>query len=99
MNVIACITVRMSSDRLPGKVLADICGKPALARVIDRYRQVEGVTDIVVATTTDAGDEPIVRWCKDAGIDWYRGSLDDVCHRIRNACEPYRPYKPDYILL
>jgi spore coat polysaccharide biosynthesis protein SpsF len=95
MNVVACITVRMSSERLPGKVMSDICGRPALARVVDRYRLVRSVTDIVVATSTDVSDDPIVAWCQASGIACYRGSLDDVCDRIVRACEPY---DPDYVL-
>jgi len=95
MNIIACITVRMSADRLPGKVLADIAGKPALARVVDRYRQIKSLTHLVVATSTDPSDDPVQQWCNDNEINCYRGSLDDVCERIYHACAPW---EPDYVL-
>jgi spore coat polysaccharide biosynthesis protein SpsF (cytidylyltransferase family) len=95
MNVVACITVRMTSERLPGKVLADIAGKPALARVVERYRAVRGVDHIVVATSTEPSDVPIAKWCHQNGVSFHCGPLDDVCQRIVDACEYF---SPDYVL-
>lgn len=95
MNVIACITARMSSERLPGKPLVDICGRPNLARVVERYEAVESVSAVVIATTTDLSDGAIADWCRDAGKRCYRGSLDDVCQRISEAG---RPHGPDYVI-
>lgn len=95
MSVVACITVRMSSARLPGKVMADMAGKPALARVVDRYRMVGGLSEIVIATSVDASDDPVAEWCADEGVRCHRGSLDDVCRRIYDACSPFAP---DYVL-
>lgn len=94
MHTIACITVRMSSERLPGKVMADIAGKPALARIVGRYRQVQGLSDILVATTTDASDDAVNYWCNQEGVPCFRGSVDDVVDRIYHAC---RPYHADYV--
>lgn len=95
MKTVSCITVRMSSGRLPGKVMADICGKPALERVVDRHLQIEAVDDIVVATSTDPLDDPIEEWCSGSGIRCYRGSLDNVCDRIYNAVVELAP---DYVI-
>lgn len=95
VTVVACITARMSSERLPGKVMADIGGKPALERIVDRFVQVQAVDVIVIATSTDPSDDPIEQWALDTGLDVYRGSLDDVCTRIYHAC---KKWDPDYIL-
>ena len=56
-RVIAIIQARMSSTRLPGKVLLDLGGRPVLERMIERVKQAKNVTETVVATTTDASDD------------------------------------------
>jgi len=95
MRVVACITARMSSSRLPGKALIDIAGKPAIERIVNRFEQVRGLDGIVVATTADKGDDPIVEWCVGHGVRFHRGSTNDVCQRIYAAC---LLDEPDYIL-
>lgn len=75
----------MGSSRLPGKVLMDIQGKPALRRLVDRLRMCRSLDDIVVATTTGAGDDPLARWCADYGVACFRGSENDVLERVVEA--------------
>jgi spore coat polysaccharide biosynthesis protein SpsF len=80
-KVVAIIQARMSSTRLPGKVLLDLGGRPVLHRMIERVRRAKTVTETVVATTTDPSDEPIVELCKAIGTPVFRGSLPDVLDR------------------
>ncbi len=75
----------MSSSRLPGKVLADIHGKPCLARLVDRLRACRTLDDIVVATTDGAADDAIAAWCDDYGVACFRGSEEDVLGRVVGA--------------
>ena len=75
----------MSSTRLPGKVLADINGKPCLARLVDRLRACRTLDDIVIATTDGAADDPIQAWCKAYGVACFRGSEEDVLGRVVGA--------------
>jgi spore coat polysaccharide biosynthesis protein SpsF len=84
-KVVASIEARMGSSRLPGKVLADINGRPTLQRLVDRLRQCEELDDIVVATSTAAGDDVLARWCGAYGVACFRGSEDDVLHRVVQA--------------
>ena len=60
-RTIAIIQARMSSTRLPGKVLLDIAGEPMLARVIERAKRAKLVDEVVLATTTDPSDDHATR--------------------------------------
>ena len=75
----------MSSSRLPGKVLRLVGSQPMLARVLARASRSSLVDEVVVATTTDPSDEPIVEFCKNAGITCFRGDLYDVLDRYYQA--------------
>ena len=72
----------MSSSRLPGKVLADVGGEPALALLLHRLSRAETLGQIIVATSTDEIDDPIVRLATERGFGAGRGSRDDVLGRI-----------------
>ncbi len=85
MRTIAIIQARMSSSRLPGKVLLDLGGQPMLARVVERIRQAKTVDDVVVATTTDPADDAIEELCHERGYAVYRGSMFDVLDRFYQA--------------
>jgi spore coat polysaccharide biosynthesis protein SpsF len=80
-HVIAIIQGRMSSSRLPGKILADIAGQPMLQRVFIRTSRAATVTETIFATTTDASDNPVAEYCDFSGIPFTRGSLYDVLDR------------------
>ena len=80
-NVVAIIQGRMSSSRLPGKILADIAGQPMLQRVFVRTSRSASVSQTIFATTTDASDDPVAEYCHFSGIPFTRGSLYDVLDR------------------
>ncbi len=82
VNKIAIIQARMSSSRLPGKVLMDIAGRPMLEREIVRAMKARSIDAIVVATTTDPSDDILEQYCLTKGIPCYRGSLPDVLDRF-----------------
>lgn len=84
-KIVASIEARMSASRLPGKVLMDVAGKPALERLVTRLRAAETVEDIVVATTTNPADDAIEDWANQTGVAVYRGSEDDVLDRVVEA--------------
>jgi spore coat polysaccharide biosynthesis protein SpsF (cytidylyltransferase family) len=85
MKVVSIIQARMSSTRLPGKVLMPLAGKPVLAHVVDRVRACKTIDEVVVATSTDPSDDAIEDWCQAAGVLCYRGSLHDVLDRYYQA--------------
>lgn len=89
--VLAIIQARMGSTRLPGKSLRSLAGKPALEWLIDRLGNCKKVDRILVATSTDSGDDPIASFCDRKGISCYRGSESDVLDRYYQAALPYSP--------
>jgi spore coat polysaccharide biosynthesis protein SpsF len=80
-RVVAIIQGRMSSSRLPGKILADIGGQPMLSRVYIRTSRATTLDEVIFATTTDASDDPVAEYCDFSGIPFTRGSLYDVLDR------------------
>ncbi len=80
-RVAAIIQGRMSSSRLPGKILADIAGQPMLTRVFTRTSRAQTLDEVIFATTTDASDDPIAEYCNFSGIPFTRGSQFDVLDR------------------
>lgn len=87
MRVGAIIQARFSSQRLPGKVLRPLCGKPLLAHLVDRLRRSAVLDVIAVATSTDPSDDAVAAFCAGAGIACQRGALDDVLGRVQAAAQ------------
>ncbi len=63
-RIVATIEARMTSSRLPGKVLMDFCGKPNLQHIVERLKRSKYIDEVVVATTTNKEDDPIIELCK-----------------------------------
>ncbi len=84
-NIVASIEARMGSSRFPGKVLADVCGQPALTRLIRRLRRCKKLDGIVLATSTDSNDDVLEKWAIAENLAVYRGSEDDVLKRVVEA--------------
>ena len=83
------IQARMSSKRFPGKVLAPFNGIPILTRVIGRVSKVISSGRIVVLTSTNQSDDPLVCYMLDAGISVYRGPLENVFERFQLCLREY----------
>jgi len=84
---LAIVQARMTSSRLPGKVLSDICGKPSLQRMLERINMASSIDKVVVATTINASDNLIVELCEKLKVDIFRGDEDDVLGRFCGAAE------------
>ena len=87
--IVAIVQARMSSTRLPGKVLLEVMGKPLLWHMIERVRKSRYIDKIVIATTTNFSDDPIVTLAKKVGVDFYRGSEHDVLSRYFEAADKF----------
>jgi spore coat polysaccharide biosynthesis protein SpsF len=77
----------MSSSRLPGKVLKPLAGAPMILRQIERVRRARLIDRLVVATSREASDDPLVEVLKAADVEVFRGPLDDVLGRFLAALE------------
>ena len=71
--VLAILQARMSSTRLPGKVLAPILGEPMLGRQIERLRRAGSLSRIVVATSDRAEDDAIAAYCRTLEVPCFSG--------------------------
>ena len=86
----AIIQARVTSSRLPGKVLIDIAGDPALVHVVERTSRASTVDEVIVATTGDPTDDPIASLCVERGYPYYRGSTQDVLDRYYRAASIFQ---------
>lgn len=84
-RVVAIVQARMASSRLPGKVLADVVGQPMLIRVVERTRRATTVDKLIVATTTEPGDEAVSQLCLERDYACFRGDSMDVLDRFVQA--------------
>lgn len=89
MNAIAILQARMSSSRLPGKVMLEINGKPMIYWQIQRILEVPQIKKLVVATSGEPSDDILVKFLRNEGIEVFRGSLDDVHSRYLAIINSY----------
>lgn len=85
MRRVIILQARMTSTRLPGKVLMELCGRPMLAQQLRRLKECRLVDRIVVATTVNGTDDGVVALARQEGVDWFRGSEADVLSRFAGA--------------
>ena len=86
-KVVATIEARMTSSRLPGKVLLPALGEPMLFHLVRRLRAVTSIDEIVIATTVNDSDQPIIDFAFANEIPVYRGSEGNVLERVVGAAE------------
>ena len=87
MRIVIAIQARMTSSRLPGKVLLPSCGKPLLAHMIERVQLAKEADDLVIATTTEREDDIIVDLCRSLQVPWVRGHPEDCLARHVDAAK------------
>ncbi|EEA93264.1 cytidylyltransferase domain-containing protein [Pseudovibrio sp. JE062] len=85
--ILAILQARLSSSRLPGKVLKPILGKPMLIHQIERIRRSKLIDELVVATSCEESDDQLEHCLKQAGCKVYRGDLSDVLSRFCGAAQ------------
>jgi spore coat polysaccharide biosynthesis protein SpsF len=85
LRCVATIEARMTSSRLSGKVLLPAGGKPLLQVLIERLKKTPELDTIVVATTINSSDDPIVALAKNLGVGVFRGSEEDLLGRVCGA--------------
>jgi spore coat polysaccharide biosynthesis protein SpsF len=88
MKTLCVLQARMGSSRLPGKVVAELAGRPALAFMLDRLARL-AVDQLVVATSTAAADARVEEVAKEKGVTVVRGPEDDVLARFIVALDAY----------
>lgn len=79
--IVAILQGRMSSTRLPGKVLKPLVGEPMIYRQIERIKRSKTIDKLVVATSSEPSDDAIEQFCIARNIEYFRGDLNNVLSR------------------
>ena len=87
MKIVATIEARMSSTRLPGKVMMPVLGKPILHYLVEMLKSVPSIDEIVLATTINKTDDRLIEFAISENISYFRGSEDDVMLRVVEAAD------------
>lgn len=95
LKYLAMIQARCGSTRLRNKVLNDLCGKPQLQRVIERVQKAKHVDEVMVVTSIEKANLPILKLCAEIGVRVGVGSENDVLDRYYQTA---RLLKPDYVI-
>ena len=91
MTTLGILQARVTSSRLPGKVLEPILGVPMIGRQIERLTRASSLDGLVVATSVDASDDELVSYLGTIGVSVVRGPLDDVLGRFVAVLDSYSP--------
>ena len=86
---IVIIQARSSSSRLPNKVLKPLAGQPMIWHIVQRARACGNVDHVVVATSVEPSDDALAKFCAQADIECYRGSLSNVLSCYLAVLEHY----------
>lgn len=89
--ILAILQARVSSSRLPGKVLKPLLGVPMLLRQVERLQKARKIDRLLVATSVEPSDDAIGSLCEQQGIACFKGSLNDVLDRFYQAARTYTP--------
>ncbi len=87
MKIGFLITARLKSERLPLKIIKDLNGKTVIERLIDRIKEIKDITDIVLCTSTNSQDEPLVEIAQKNNIYYFNGDEEDVLKRLMGAAK------------
>lgn len=95
MKTIAIIQARVGSSRLPAKVLKRLGDADVLSYDIARCRAIQGVDEVIIATSDLPQDDAIAEWCEEHRVAYFRGSEEDVLDRYVQCA---KQYEPDYVM-
>ncbi|MES2413944.1 MAG: aminotransferase class III-fold pyridoxal phosphate-dependent enzyme [Pseudomonadota bacterium] len=90
MKVVALVQARMGSTRLPNKVMKTIQGVPLIELLLTRLSRAREINQIIVATSTDPRNLPLIAHVKQLGYACEQGSEDDVLERFVNAAKAHK---------
>lgn len=90
MKVICIVQARMGSERLPGKVIKPISGKPMILYTLERLKGCSYIDEVILATSDKSTEKPLVEIVENAGFNVFRGNETDVLKRYAAACKKYK---------
>lgn len=90
MKIVATIEARMTSKRLPGKVMLRVKKKPLLEHLVERLKKINDIDEIILCTTKNKKDDVLVNKARDLNIKFFRGSENNVLGRVASAIQRYK---------
>ena len=87
--ILAILQARMTSTRLPGKVMLPLAGAPMIQRQIERVQEAANIDELIVATSDQASDDPLAAFLEGRSVAVYRGPLEDVQQRFVGAAAEF----------
>ena len=90
MKVGAIVQARMSSQRFPGKVLYKVAGKPMIQYLLERLTHCSSLDTVILATSTEESERPLIGFCKEYGVACYQGPLSNVALRFKELLALYQ---------
>ena len=91
--LLAIVQARLSSKRLPNKVLLKVCGKPLIEYLFDRLKKVKKIDKIILATSNSTKDDELIKFSNNLNIETFRGSEKDVLERFYKAAKYFKADK------
>jgi spore coat polysaccharide biosynthesis protein SpsF len=88
-NICIIMQARMTSQRLPGKVLIKISGKPIITLILERMRACNNISDIILAIPDTEQNDILEEYAKRINCHFFRGSENDVLSRYYRAAEAF----------
>ena len=95
MKTIVIIQARIGSSRLPGKILKPLGESDVLSYVTSRCKEIKGVTEVIVATSTLKQDDAVEKWSRERNMPFFRGSENNVLDRFVQCA---KLHEPDYVM-
>jgi spore coat polysaccharide biosynthesis protein SpsF len=91
MKIGALVPVRLASERMPGKALLPIAGRPAILHLLDRLFESKFLAPerVVLCTTEDASDDPLLKVARESGAQVFRGNTDNIIDRLYRAVQHF----------
>lgn len=89
LRTLLAIVVRLKSERLSKKAVKNICEKPMISHLIDRLKTSKNYNELVLCTSTNKEDTPLIEVAKQNKIKYFRGSELDVLLRLKDAAEEF----------
>ena len=87
MKIVAVVQARMRSSRLPNKVMKLICNEPLIGLLFSRLSKAKEIDRIILATSIDQSNDPLVKYIQELGYFCFRGSENDVLDRYLQAAK------------
>jgi len=90
MKIGFLITARLKSTRLPMKIIKELNGKTVIDHIIQRAKQIKNIDEVILCTSSNPQDKPLIDTSKKNNIKYFLGDEDDVLKRLNDAASLHK---------